>query len=341
MRRTVRTVTAGATSCALTLMLIQTATAVPPGADPYAVDATTQTLAAVVGQIDGMEDTLHAVGLSFTDLRGLETRDPAYLAEFEALAAEEFGPFDAAARPLSEATGQESLWLAYAGQIAAVNLARDPDAEDIGTETAYMYLSHYVDLWEDPAGFAYDANSDQNLYAGWITEDDRTVYRSFLRIGTYSLLASDLVETGLALAGLRDKPTELAEAARELPESAGRLRAEVDDLVQQAGDIALAEPTQRLVARWNDSDDPALVVDAIREMVDRPDYGEELRGAVAGVLASALATAGGGLVLDIALTGIGIATLVSKDIIDQTALIGLMSTHNTRVALRYFRSIGF
>ena len=64
---------------------------------------------------------------------------------------------------------------------AIINNARDPNNRGFGQETIYMYLSHYVDI--PPAYLGGCKKNDESpYYANWITNDDRDVYDSFLRV---------------------------------------------------------------------------------------------------------------------------------------------------------------
>ena len=74
----------------------------------------------------------------------------------------------------------------HARTVAAANKLRDSDAKSIDAETVYMYLSHYVDVPSSYRKLACEANDEEPYYANWITNDDRNVYDSFLRVSDYS-----------------------------------------------------------------------------------------------------------------------------------------------------------
>lgn len=64
---------------------------------------------------------------------------------------------------------------------AIINNARDPNNRGFGQETIYMYLSHYVDIPPAYLG-GCKKNDEEPYYANWITNDDRDVYDSFIRV---------------------------------------------------------------------------------------------------------------------------------------------------------------
>ncbi len=181
--------------------------------------ATSTEIAQTVAQINDMEASLATVGLSFADFTGVQTRDAAFLAGVERLLSEYLPTAEIAAPTPTTRTAarqdRQAEWLTYAATIAQVNSARDRAARDIGSETAYMYLSHYVDVWIDPTAVATDALSNHDeYYAGWTGDDDRRVYDSFLRLNRHLRLGEDLRAVGFALTGLASRGAALVSETR-------------------------------------------------------------------------------------------------------------------------------
>lgn len=237
----------------------------------------------------------------------------------------------------------QAEWLAHAYDMAELNSRRDRNARDIGSETVFMYLSHYVDLPQDPALYPVDYNSHANRYASWLTEEDRLVFERFLQVGPNAQLGKDLSDAGFAMASIAKAPASIREVfqgAKQVVERIARGAEEWWDLWQVFRD---RDVLQRMKEAWEAGDSPEVIVDRIASGLTVGDYGKEVRDAVVGVLlAAAVAAAGGpgGVVVAIALAGVSIATLAMKDVINQAAVAGLLLTATSRVTLRYLRSIG-
>ena len=231
----------------------------------------------------------------------------------------------------------QAEWLAHAYDMAELNSRRDRNARDIGSETVFMYLSHYVDLPQDPALYPVDYNSHANRYASWLTEEDRLVFERFLQVGPNAQLGKDLSDAGFAMASIAKAPASIYQAFRDsarVAEWAARITEEAVGLRQAVTDLRDA---------WNSGDSPEAIVDRIERGIHLGDYGDEIGKAVVGVLlAAAVAAVGGpaGVAVAIALAGVSIATLAMKDVINQAAVAGLLLTATSRVTLRYLRSIG-
>ncbi|HEY0217840.1 MAG TPA: hypothetical protein VGC57_15730 [Cellulomonas sp.] len=171
----------------------------PPAAATPAVRATATTtdVARTVTQINDMEASPATVGLSFADFTGIQTRDAVFLGGVQTLLAEQHpAPEVPAPAPATRTTSREDRRaerLTYAATTAQVSSSRDRAARDTGSETAYMYLSHDIDVRIDPTTVATGALSNQyEHYAGWIGDDDRRVYDSFLRLSRNLRLGEDL-----------------------------------------------------------------------------------------------------------------------------------------------------
>ena len=84
--------------------------------------------------------------------------------------------------PKEEGPCDSKKQLTHAKEAAILNNARDPNNRGLSRETVYMYLSHYVDIPPAYMGETCDANDEEPYYANWITDDDRDVYESFIRV---------------------------------------------------------------------------------------------------------------------------------------------------------------
>lgn len=237
----------------------------------------------------------------------------------------------------------QAEWLAHAYDMAELNSRRDRNARDIGSETVFMYLSHYVDLPQDPALYPVDYNSHANRYASWLTDEDRLVFERFLQVGPNAQLGRDLSQAGFAMASVAKSPAsirEVFEGSKRVVERLALAAEEGWDLLQVFND---REVLQRLKDAWNEGDSPTVIVDRIASGLTVGDDSKEVRDAVVGVLLAAAGAAvggPGGVAVAIALAGVSIATLAMKDVINQAAVAGLLLTATSRVTLRYLRSIG-
>lgn len=89
--------------------------------------------------------------------------------------------FDSLPTPINpEARGLVDRWH-FANQVAQVNMRRDGNARNLKSETAFMYLSHFIDRQGGPKETIEPRISDEDVYAGWITNDDRRAYERYLK----------------------------------------------------------------------------------------------------------------------------------------------------------------
>lgn len=235
-------------------------------------------------------------------------------------------------------------WLAHAYAVAEVNSARDRNARDIGTETVYMYLSHYVDLPQDPTQYPVDHNSYANRYAAWITQDDRRVFDQYLRYDRHVEMAYQITELGTALRGLTSVPGAARAAWRNAQNWGGRLLGLGSAGWDGGTDGASVIESLGIVKRaWNGADDPEAVIRMVEEGL-KDQYGSAIgTEEKAGLLLAAAATIAGapvGLVATLVTTSLTVSLAGMKDVVDQAMLAGLLATATSRVTLRYLRSIG-
>ncbi|MBW0255577.1 hypothetical protein [Cellulomonas sp. PS-H5] len=235
-------------------------------------------------------------------------------------------------------------WLAHAYTMAEVNSARDRNARDIGSETVYMYLSHYVDLPQDPTQYPVDHNSNANRYAAWITPDDRRVFDQYLRYDRHVEMAYQVTQLGEALRGL----TGVQGAARHAWQNAHRWGGKILGLTSvgwNAGvdGVSGQEATAVLTDAWNATDDPEAAIRMVEEGL-KSQYGTAIgTKEMTGLMLAAAATVAGapvGLVAALVTTSLTVSLAGMKDVVDQAMLAGLLATASSRVTLRYFRSIG-
>ncbi|WP_158375600.1 hypothetical protein [Cellulosimicrobium cellulans] len=256
-----------------------------------------------------------------------------------------------AAEPATTASGSDAAraemiaqWLAHAYTMAEVNSARDRDARDIGTETVYMYLSHYVDLPQDPTQYPVDHNSNANRYAAWITPDDRRVFDQYLRYDRHVEMAYQVTQLGEALRGL----TGVQGAARHAWQNAHRWGAKILGLTSVGWNAGIdgvsgQEVKAVLTDAWNATDDPEAAIRMVEEGL-KSQYGTAIgTKEMTGLMLAAAATVAGapvGLVAALVTTSLTVSLARMKDVVDQAMLAGLLATASSRVTLRYFRSIG-
>lgn len=90
------------------------------------------------------------------------------------------------ARSAATAQCDDTNRFLHARQTAAANMDGDANAKGLEAETVYMFLSHYVDVPASYRSGPCAANDEEPYYANWITNDDRNVYDSFLRVSGYA-----------------------------------------------------------------------------------------------------------------------------------------------------------
>jgi hypothetical protein len=84
--------------------------------------------------------------------------------------------------PKKEGPCDSKQQLIHAKVAAIINCQKDPNNRGLSRETVYMYLSHYIDIPPAYIGETCNANDEEPYYANWITDDDRDVYESFIRV---------------------------------------------------------------------------------------------------------------------------------------------------------------
>lgn len=380
-RRTTRTAVGIATATTMALTTVGTAHAAPSVAGArQATDATV----GLVTEINRAELLLGELGLSLIDFADAEQKSPDFLAELDRLLDEREaapepepgpapvvvtppvlgqhleggpilpGPTSASAAPVlppaPAAAADESRrallsqWLAHAYAMAELNSARDRDARDIGRETVYMYLSHYVDLPQDPTLYPVDHNSHANRYAAWITSDDRLVFDQYLRYDRHVELAYQITQLGEALRDLAAVPGAAVDAWQNATAWIDRIlgaREVLDETEQTLGD--LRQTIDALLDAWNAGDDPRAVIETVELGLAGSSYDEAWSHAVESLLLGGAATVGGGpagVVTSIVTAALTVSLAGMRDVIDQAMLAGLLATATSRVTLRYSRSIG-
>jgi hypothetical protein len=378
MRRTVRSAIGLALAATMTFTTVGAAYA-DPGAR---ADDTAQATSGLLTEIAGTEAALGGLGLSLLDFADAEPKSAEFLDELARLL-DDWEPGtdpapeppadcevhlldgtivpcedDAASADAARTTSAPGFragtdqrraemlaqWLAHAYAVAEVNSARDRNARDIGTETVYMYLAHYVDLPQDPTQYPVDYNSYANRYAAWITQDDRRVFDQYLRYDRHVEMAHQITELGTALRGLTSVPGAARAAWRNAQNWGGRLLGLGSAGWDGATDGASVIESLGIVKRaWNGADDPEAVIRMVEQGL-KDQYGSAIgTEEKAGLLLAAAATIAGapvGLVATLVTTSLIVSLAGMKDVVDQAMLAGLLATATSRVTLRYLRSIG-
>lgn len=119
-----------------------------------------------------------------------------------------------------DADGQCSLTSMYshAHEIAVSNMKRDSSARGEGAETVYMFLSHYVDLPRQYVGGGCSENDESQYLANWITDDDRNVYDSYLKVSNSASLTDDTLNTVHDVQSILKAPWSVINAWESLSE---------------------------------------------------------------------------------------------------------------------------
>lgn len=377
MRRTVRSAIGLALAAATTVTTVGTAYA-DPGTR---ADDTAQATTGLLTEIAGTEAALGGLGLSLLDFADAEPKSPEFLDELARLlddwepgtgAAPDPSPDcevhlldgsivpctdDAVPAGAARATAATSRaasdaqrldlaarWLAHAYATAEVNSARDRNARDIGTETTYMYLSHYVDLPQDPTQYPVDYNSYANRYAAWITQDDRRVFDQYLRYDRHVETAYQIARLGEALRDLTSVPGSVAAALQAVGTWGGSLRTAAAALDGTDSVGAIGDSIGALIDIWNAGDDPEAMIRTIEQGLasevdlSAPSAWEVLTTLLSG--AAMVAAGPAGVVAGVAAATLTLSIQGMKDVVDQAMLAGLLATATSRVTLRYLRSIG-
>ncbi len=353
MRTALRVLIGASTATVMALTGVGVADATPPTVRTASTVTPNSDVVQIVESIADIETSLNSIGLSIEDFAGIEARDPAFLAdlrnELDARTTAPTATFQAAAFS-TMTVGRKDLqpqWLAYAAAVAQTNAARDPDARDIGSETAYMYLSHYVDLKSgvDPTTLAVDALSNRSdYYSAWITDDDRMVYDSFLRISRYTRMADDLRQAGTALVGLAESGSAVLSDVRQgVSDGAARVRVGVSGANLASSGDALATTVPRTIRLFNNADDPAALIDAVESNIAQETDQALAEAASDIVLTVAFLVAGGagGFLLPAAIAVLSVDAAMIKDMIDGAAIAGLRYTINGRYSGRMMRYYGW
>lgn len=237
---------------------------------------------------------------------------------------------------------QTASRLAYAAHIAEVNRARDPRAEDIASETVYMYLSHYVDT-RGQTSPTLDAYSNGQFLAAWLTPTDRQAYRTFLNHGSMIESAGAIFDAATAINDLRGVATSLARDGLKTLGDKVRAANEVHGARTSVHDALKALDK---AAAWSSSD-PAEVVSALtgHGQWDHDEYQRVERRAVVGVVTAAalIAVPGGGAAFlgAVALHELSMVKFVATSFLARVNYTAMAASNSGRLAERLMRYNGW
>lgn len=153
-----------------------------------AADSATLTEKELVGQAEYVAQSFGIIGMNMSDLPDTSV-DPNVLWNLAQDATTRLVQPDSltkSATPANSSSCNSTDRFIHAQATATANKLHDSDAKSLNAETVYMYLSHYVDVPTSYRKTTCAANDEEPYYANWITNDDRNVYDSFLRVSNYS-----------------------------------------------------------------------------------------------------------------------------------------------------------
>ena len=333
--------TPAALTVALTLGLVGASPTTAASADE--ATGITADEAAAITQIGGMVGGLSTIGVTQNDI---VTASPEQVADLESIVdlagsslTTDAASTSSAVRSLpSQPTDcrDTGALLAYARQAAVANSAHDAQAEDLDSETVYMYLSHFLDT----PGFTSNpcaANAESRYLASWITTNDRTAYNNYLSSTNRAQLAAD---TGTLVVGI---PSVLSGTSQTVTKAVGfgfggvmKDAPNIADWASTAGSVHQASTD--LVALLDQDKTPAEVISVLNANLSTTISDNDLRAAVIGTIA-ALATPGlGATMFGLGMTAASLSITGVNSLTQQAAVGALLTTTSSRLIPRMQRA---
>lgn len=230
----------------------------------------------------------------------------------------------------------------FANEVAQVNMRRDGNARNLKSETAFMYLSHFIDRQGGPKETIDPRISDEDVYAGWITNDDRRAYERYLKgARQYDVAfstASFFTETYSALASV-DTVRNVESFRIVLASLSGWDGVGLGDQINSISQLLNStEDSFEAVRRIEDSLDRSAKAEGCKIDV-RNDCAKNARTAI-GLIISFGKAGLPGLLAGLQLEFFKYSLQVGKKTVDQAQWAALIRTYHGRISSRVMRNWG-
>jgi len=234
--------------------------------------------------------------------------------------------------------GEIGAQIAHGRAQAISNMSRgDAQATSLNDETTYMFLSHYVDVW-NATGCAASAT----LYADWLTNSDRIAYDAFLnsismvdaatKIFDIVTSASDAINgSSYIVRKILDPITRFSEAL------SGASAAYIgDDGIREVTN-SVADAVSAMLTEGHDAEYIATHINTLLEpKFDRANAKVAFAGAVLSLMTGNV----GGALLSIGVYGLQFVVTGIEGLAQKAAVNTMGYTRSGRVAARYWRYLG-
>jgi hypothetical protein len=223
--------------------------------------------------------------------------------------------------------------VSYSQQVAQMNDAIDPNATTLGQETVYMYMSHFFDL-------PTVCGDNTAVYPDWITNDDRSVYNSYLTTSNNVELATTIPQMILNADTLVDNPT--APVAKVLAGHPGGLLATafVDVPNRAIAGGSLISEFQTVSTLLNANDSPETIVSQMQADLSSTWSDTDTVNAIIGTVAALMSPTVGDALFGLGSVVIGFELTGVNTIMQAAAFNSMRLSTSGRAAERMMRSYG-
>jgi hypothetical protein len=223
--------------------------------------------------------------------------------------------------------------VSYSQQVAQMNDAIDPNATTLGQETVYMYMSHFFDL-------PTVCGDNTAVYPDWITNDDRSVYNSYLTTSNNVELATTIPQMILNANALVDEP--IAPVAKVLAGQPGAVLATigVDVPNRAAAGRSLISEFQTVSTLLNANDSPETIVSQMQADLSSTWSDTDTVDAIIGTVAALMSPTVGDALFGLGSVVIGFELTGVNTIMQAAAFNSMRLSISGRAAERMMRSYG-
>ncbi|MBP2619901.1 hypothetical protein DHL47_00835 [Streptococcus panodentis] len=294
-----------------------------------------------------VDSSLQKVGLSINDFTSLNRKDDQFyrdLKEYVNDVENQLTIDKESMEEKEEAKNMANQWN-YAFEMAKLNMGRDANATTLEKETAYMYLSHFVDIKTGVLEKVVPEYSNETYFSSWIVNDDRRTYDTYLRGVQRGELIYNTINT---VKSLKDSADLLKEAVNleELDLNALQTAARSYYLYRQAKNniIDLKEEMSTFADLYNSSSNLRELITALKQSFKLEKYEDYHANNIKNLLLQAVSSVTIG-VDSYVLSSLGVMSqelffMVSKDLIDKYRWISLIQYNGMRVSKRMLRYYG-
>ena len=294
-----------------------------------------------------VDSSLQKVGLSINDFTSLNRKDDQFyrdLKEYVNDVANQLTVDKEAMEEKEKAKNIANQWN-YAFEMAKLNMGRDANATTLEKETAYMYLSHFVDIKTGVLEKVVPEYSNETYFSSWIVNDDRRTYDTYLRGVQRGELIYNTINT---VKTLKDSADLLKDAVNieELDLTASQTALRASHLIIQAGrgGVDLRNQVDTFKTLYNSSSNLRELIAALNKSLDLEKYDEYYRNSVVDLLFNAVSSVTIGVdsyvLSSLGVMPQGLFFMVAKDLIDKYRWISLIQYNGMRVSKRMLRYYG-